>query len=348
MQLTNNTNLIAGSRSGSGGGFAESLHRLWQQLPFPQQDLQKMATLKLAVAFSLALVVSSSCIFAQNAEPKGIAKQSIVTEYAQIDNQKIAYRKIGKGTPIILANRFRGTLDTWDPLFLELLAKSNTVITFDYAGIGYSTGELPLDIKEVAASVTKLASHLKIEKFNVMGWSYGGLVAQYTMFMYPDRVTKVVLIGTNPIGKNAVPFEPVFFERALKPVNDFEDAVAIFFEPKSEKSRAAAAASMGRIMKQADWSKVPSTQEVFQRYFASNSAVVEDKENLRARYATLKTPILVLSADHDISFATENWFPLMKVAPTLQHVIFPSAGHAPQFQYPELSTTYINAFLNDK
>ena len=53
------------------------------------------------------------------------------TQYATIDNKQIAYRKIGSGTPIILANRFRGTLDTWDPLFLDLLAESNTVVTFD-------------------------------------------------------------------------------------------------------------------------------------------------------------------------------------------------------------------------
>ena len=45
------------------------------------------------------------------------------TQYASIDNKQIAYRKIGNGTPIILANCFRGTIDTWDPLFLDLLAE---------------------------------------------------------------------------------------------------------------------------------------------------------------------------------------------------------------------------------
>lgn len=78
------------------------------------------------------------------------------TQYATIDNKRIAYRKIGNGTPFILANRFRGTLDTWDPLFLDLLAEKNTVVTFDYSGIGYSEGELPLDLHQVAAEVTKL------------------------------------------------------------------------------------------------------------------------------------------------------------------------------------------------
>lgn len=42
------------------------------------------------------------------------------TQYAKIDNKQIAYRTFGSDTPILLANRFRGTLDTWDPLFLDL------------------------------------------------------------------------------------------------------------------------------------------------------------------------------------------------------------------------------------
>ncbi|MDP4201710.1 MAG: alpha/beta hydrolase [Bacteroidota bacterium] len=269
------------------------------------------------------------------------------TQFASIDNNKIAYRKFGKGTPIIIANRFRGTLDTWDPLFLDLLAQNNTVITFDYAGIGYSSGELPLDIKLVAAEVTKLADYLKIDKFNVMGWSYGGWVAQYVTFLNPSRVLKTVLIGTNPMGKNEISFEPAFLERALKPQNDFEDGVVIFYEPTSEKSRTAAQASMGRIFAHADVSKIPATQELFQRYFASNVAIAEDKDHFREAYATLKTPVLVLSADHDISFAAANWFPLLKHAPSVQHIIFPESGHAMHFQYPELSTQYIKAFLNN-
>lgn len=306
---------------------------------------KKMKNLKLAMTLFIALIANINNGVAQKIESKNKIKNMTETQYAVIDNQKIAYRKIGKGTPIILTNRFRGTLDTWDPLFLELLAKNNTVITFDYAGIGYSTGELPLDIKDVAAEVTKLADYLKIDKFNVMGWSYGGWVAQYVTFLNPNRIVKTVLIGTNPMGKNDVAFEPAFLERALKPVNDFEDGVVIFFEPKSEKSRAAAQASMGRIFAHADVSKIPATQDLFQRYFASNKAIGEDKDNYRAAYETLKTPVLVISGDHDISFATENWFPLLKKAPSIQHIIFPESGHAPHFQYPELSTSYINTFL---
>ncbi|APZ47382.1 alpha/beta hydrolase [Polaribacter reichenbachii] len=272
---------------------------------------------------------------------------AIKTEYANIDNFKIAYRKRGNGIPIILANRFRGTLDTWDPLFLDLLAENNTVITFDYSGVGYSEGELPMDIKKIASQIIELADYLKIDKFFVLGWSYGGWVAQYVTFMNLSRVLKTVIIGSNPIGKNEVPLEPLFLKHALKPINDLEDEIIIFYEPKSVKSRKAAKESRSRIHSNIDISKIPSSEEEFKRYFAVAPSVVEDKENFREKYTTLQTPILVISSDHDISYATENWFPLLKNAPTIQHIILPDSGHAMHFQYPKLSTEYINIFLKN-
>ena len=269
------------------------------------------------------------------------------TQYANIDNKKIAYRKLGNGTPIILANRFRGTLDTWDPLFLDLLAETNTVITFDYSGIGYSEGALPLDLKEVATEVIKIADYLNIDKFNVGGWSYGGLIAQYTTFLNPTRILSAIIIGSNPMGKNETPLSPLFLEKALKPDYDLEDIVTLFFEPKSEKSRISAQASSERIAKRIDQSKVPATQELFQRYFASTQQLAEDVDNFRGAYKTLEIPVLVISGDNDISFAVENWFPLLQSAPSLQHIIMPNTGHAPHYQYPELTTDYIKSFIKN-
>jgi pimeloyl-ACP methyl ester carboxylesterase len=269
------------------------------------------------------------------------------TQYASIENNQIAYRKIGNGTPIILANRFRGTLDTWDPLFLDLLAENNTVVTFDFSGIGYSEGQLPLDLHQVAVEVTKIADYLKFDKYFVGGWSYGGLVAQYATFLYPSRVLGTVIIGSNPMGKNEIQLSPLFLERVLKPVHDFEDMVILNFEPTSEKSRAAAQASALRIAQRIDSSKIPATPELFQRFFAVTDQLANDADNFREAYKTLETPVLVISGDHDISFALENWFPLLKNAPTLQHIIMPNTGHAPHHQYPELTTTYINSFIKN-
>ncbi|MGD1318515.1 alpha/beta fold hydrolase [Chryseobacterium sp. 2R14A] len=270
---------------------------------------------------------------------------NVETQFAEINNNKIAYRQFGNGAPLFFVNRFRGIMDTWDPLFLDSLAEKNTVILFDYPGIGSSEGELPLDIVEVASTVPALADHLGIDKFNVLGWSYGGLVAQAVTFQNQDRVLNTVLIGTNPPGENAIPMEQVFFDHALKPINDLEDEYYLFFEPASEKSRQAAQESHDRIGQRLERSLIPSTMEVFQRYIAGSGTMREDKLNFREGYKTLKSPVLVISGDHDISFATENWFPLLKNAPTMQHIILNDAGHGPQHQHPELTAGYINLFL---
>ena len=81
------------------------------------------------------------------------ARESAATaanQFVEVAGNRIAYRAIGRGEPMILLTRMRGTLDTWDPLFLDELAKSNRVITVDYPGVGYSTGALPPEIGDVA------------------------------------------------------------------------------------------------------------------------------------------------------------------------------------------------------
>ena len=104
---------------------------------------------------------------------------------------------------------------------------------------------------------------------------------------------------------------------------------------------------MQRIAQRYDVSKVPVEIETLHRYFAPTEQLANDADNFREAYKTMQTPVLALSGDNDISFAVENWFPLLKNAPTLQHIIFNNAGHAPHYQYPELATAYIHTFINE-
>ncbi len=268
-----------------------------------------------------------------------------VTRFKNINNRNMAYRLFGKGLPILIYNRFRGILDTWDPLFLDTLAMSYQIVLFDYPGIGDSEGELSTNIVEVAQDGILLMTELGFETFHVAGWSYGGLVAQAALFTNKTRVQKAVLIGTNPPGINETPFEKAFFEHALQPTNSLEDEIVIFFEPESKASRAAAKASYDRISKRLDRNKIPVSQEVFQRYFAGSADLKKDALNFREQYKSLNNPVLVISSDHDASFAVQNWFPLLRNAPSMQHLIVNDTGHGLQHQHPKLIAGYIHLFL---
>ena len=124
-------------------------------------------------------------------------------------------RKIGSGPPLVLCLRFRGILDSWDPAFLDALARHFTVITFDYSGIGRSTGASSYKREALAEDAKTLVDALGLEKFVLGGWSLGGIAAQVFTARYPERVTHLVLIGTTPPAEQPLPPEPIFLPTAL-------------------------------------------------------------------------------------------------------------------------------------
>lgn len=268
------------------------------------------------------------------------------TDHVDVAGSRIAYRSIGDGRPMILLNRMRGTLDTWDPRFLDLLARSHRVITVDFPGVGYSQGTLPPDMSIAASFVDAFATAIVVPRFVVAGWSWGGLVAQALLLEHAERVSHAILIGTNPPGENERPMQPAFLERAFKPVNDFEDDVVLFFEPKSAASRTAAKASHDRIHARPDVAaKIPSTMDAIKAYIEAARGFREDAVGRRQRLTTTRTPILVVCGDNDTSTAGQNWFPLIGKMPNAHFVYFPESGHGPQHQYPELTALHIDAFL---
>ena len=268
------------------------------------------------------------------------------TRDVEVSGDRIAYRRIGTGAPIVVANRMRGTLDTWDPLFLDTLAERHTVITFDYPGVGYSSGKLPDNIGRVSAFVDDLTRALGFDKFVMMGWSWGGATAQAVLLDHPQRVTHAIILGANPPGQVDVPIQQAFIDRALKPVNDLADEEVLFFEPNSEFSRNAAKTSHERIYARPGVTeRIPSTMEQIQVYLKAAGAFHEDTARRRQKLMTTRTPILIVCGDNDISTAAANWFPLSGKIPNAQLLVYPESGHAPHHQYPELTARYISAFL---
>lgn len=267
------------------------------------------------------------------------------TQFAAASGKKIAYRSLGQGTPVILCNRLRGILDSWDPAFLDGLAKSYRVIIFDYSGIGSSDGSLPVKIAEVAEDISFLATHLKLEKFILGGWSYGGLVAQTFATRYPQKISHLILLGTNPPGQNQHPLEQAFLDATMHEVNDLADETVLFFEPASEFSRHAAKSYFERINTRTVDKDIPVPREKWNNYFAGAKDYAADEYGSRKKLAKITVPILVISGDHDPACPIENWYALSRKIPNLQMIMLGQTGHGPQNQYPELVVRYITDFV---
>jgi pimeloyl-ACP methyl ester carboxylesterase len=270
------------------------------------------------------------------------------TLYSDVDGARIAYRSIGSGPPILLLTRFRGTLDTWDPLFLERLARHHRVITLDYPGVGYSSGRFPREVAQVAALVNAFATKVGVPRYAVLGWSWGGIVAQTLLLQHPQAVSHAVLVGTAPPGPGQAAIQQVWLERALKPVNDLADEEILFFEPKSEASKRAARSSRDRIYARPDVAlRIPAKEHEFQPFFTMAEEFKADALGRRGQLAKSDIPMLILCGDNDPSVPATNWYPLIGSIPRAQIVVLPQSGHGPQHQYPDLAAKYIAAFLHE-
>ncbi len=107
-----------------------------------------------------------------------------------------------EGRPLLLLNGLGAPLETWEPLRAEL--GERRTIVFDAPGTGgSSTPRRPLTIRDlahlalaVANSAESVAESARPE-FDVLGYSFGGAVAQELARLAPDRVTRLVLAATN-------------------------------------------------------------------------------------------------------------------------------------------------------
>ncbi|AEG48776.1 alpha/beta hydrolase fold protein [Sphingobium chlorophenolicum L-1] len=270
------------------------------------------------------------------------------TQFVEVGGRRLAYRDFGAGIPLLLCLRFRGTMDSWDPAFLDGLADNGfRVIIFDYSGLGSSTGERTYNPASLARDAADLLGALQIEKAAVGGWSVGGIAAQILLATVPQRVSHLVLIATTPPGQLVKSGEPLFYELAKRD-NDFEDVVALFFEPRSAASRLAAEQSEQRIAgRTTDLSPaVPYEWAGPQLGDGPRNPMFPADAVLQALKNT-KVPVVHIGGDHDIVFPVENWHALAGELPTLRIVTFPETGHGPQHQYPKESADYIASFVKN-
>jgi pimeloyl-ACP methyl ester carboxylesterase len=268
-------------------------------------------------------------------------------QFVQAGTRRLAYRSIGSGKPIVLCTRFRGTMDVWDPAFLDALAAQGfEVITFDYSGLGLSGGEKDYNPLALARDANDLIEALDLQDAVIAGWSLGGITAQVVLAMYPSRLSHAVLIATTPPGPVVKPAEQLFYDTARIADYGLAEETILFFEPASKASRQAAERSARRIALRALDRSPPVPVDFAVAYLGDKPRVPPfPSEPVLQALKTTDIPILHIGGDHDIIFPVENWYALNGQLPTLQLHTFPRAGHGPQHAHPDAAAQCIATFV---
>jgi 4,5:9,10-diseco-3-hydroxy-5,9,17-trioxoandrosta-1(10),2-diene-4-oate hydrolase len=120
--------------------------------------------------------------------------------FIDVDGIRVHYQEAGDPTAaaIVLIHGFASSTLVWSKVFLRFAASGYRVIALDLLGYGYSAkprnGEYT--IAGQAKLLTRLLDALEIPRAIFIGSSYGGAVAATCALDYPDRVEKLILVGT--------------------------------------------------------------------------------------------------------------------------------------------------------
>jgi pimeloyl-ACP methyl ester carboxylesterase len=105
----------------------------------------------------------------------------------------------GKGTPVVLLHGLFSSSETWTRVCSEL---DRTSIAFDLPGYGESDPSrrgVNAKAEDVAAAIRALG----LERFDLVGHSFGGAVAARVAELMPERVESLVLLAPAGFGRLA-------------------------------------------------------------------------------------------------------------------------------------------------
>ncbi len=116
---------------------------------------------------------------------------------------RVRMRVEGTGEPLLLLNGLARPLESWQPFANALTGR--TLVSFDALGSGRSpTPLLPLSIPGLARVAVSVIDAAGLGAVDVLGFSYGGVVAQQLATRSPSRVRRLVLAATS-CGVGATP-----------------------------------------------------------------------------------------------------------------------------------------------
>lgn len=238
-------------------------------------------------------------------------------------------------TPLVLVHGFMGGADQWH--LQQPLSDDRPLITLDLPGFGNHAHLPPIDsITGFAEWMLEALTDRDITQFDLLGHSMGGMIVQEMTRLAPDRIARLILYGTGPLGALPGRFEPI--ETSMQRAID---------DGASTTARRISATWFHDLEAHPEY---PACAEI-----AAKTTLPALLAGLKAmqgwrgtdHLAAISAPTLVMWGDQDRTYPWSQIETLWRGIQGSKLAVIPGCAHAVHSENPVLLNLIVDQFLNN-
>lgn len=270
--------------------------------------------------------------------------------FADVQGIRTRYYVEGSGRPVLLLHGLAVTADTWIAN-IDGLAQRYTVIAPDMIGRGM-TAAVDLDggppQPHEVRHLFGLADALKLERFSIVGGSYGGLVGALMYLQDPERVERLVMVasgsGFNTEEQQVRMLEAIYASatKSFKGAPSLEECrnrlARIVHDP--------ACLPESLLLLQLTLNAQPGVAEAYLQIMRGMMDMGKARKyRVIHRFHELKLPILIINGREDALSSWERAIEVQRLLPDATLEIWERCGHLPYVEYPQRFNETVTRFL---
>jgi len=249
------------------------------------------------------------------------------------------FREAGAGPrTIVFMHGVGADADSFKPQLDHFSTRGYRCVAWNLPGYG-GTPPLPeLSFAGLAAALLALLDELKVERTDLVGHSYGGMVAQEFVATHADRLRTLTLSGTSPaFGRADGEWQQKFVRERLAPIEAGKSMADL--APGIIKSLAGRAPNpMGMAIARQSIAQVPGET------FAAGVRLLVTFDR-RDALAGIRTPTLVLAGEHDTNAPADMMQRMAGKIRKAEYVCLPAVGHLANLENPGAFNAALERFL---
>ena len=275
------------------------------------------------------------------------AKIKIEEKYLLVNGDSIYCKIMGSGEPLVIIHGGPGLDHTYLLPQFEELAKYYKLIFYDQRGSGNSSGFVDsssITINNFVEDIEDLRKSLGLKKINILGHSWGSLLATYYILKYPAEVNKVILVSIVGSTSN--------IKRSKK---ESSNLVRLIYSADSVKGNIQAVENLVKSFFRSyfyDQTKENELSIHFTQNTANNFSsvfILLSKElahfDLRERLKKINNKVLIIHGDHD-PVPIESAEELHHLIKNSELVVLKNCGHFPFIESREQFFKECEKFIN--